>query len=96
MSNVSSVLPTPVTGGRSYLNVTASALAKTGDGELVGYFVASTSAGTVKLWDNTSAATTVLVNTFSPSPGWNPAPFHFKTGLYITIGGTIDLTLSFT
>lgn len=88
--------PSPIVGGSDYANKSASALIKTGDGYLIGIFVASSSAGTIKLWDNTSGATTVLVNTFNVLGGtWYPLPFHFKTGLYITIAGTLDCTVSY-
>lgn len=86
-----------VLGGDKYLNASASALVATGDGNLIGVFVASaTSTPTIKLWDNTAGSGAVLVNTFTPSAGaWYPTPFHFLTGLYITISGTVDCTLSF-
>lgn len=87
----------PVVGGSSYKNLSESALVKTGDGHLLGIFVASSSAATVKLWDNTSAATTILVNTFTAIEGtWYPIPMHFRTGLFVTITGTADMTVSFT
>lgn len=85
---------TPVVGGE-HSNQSASALIKTGDGHLIGIHVNSTTSGTLKLWDNTAASGTVIVNTFTPSVGWNAMPFHFKTGLYVTIGGTIDYTPSY-
>jgi len=82
--------------GGFYTNLSADTLVKTGEGHLVGIFVASSSSGTIKIWDNTSAATTVLVNTFSASAAtWYPLPFHFKTGLYVDVSGTIDCTVSF-
>jgi len=79
----------------TYKNTDASVLVKTGVGKLRGIFVASTSQGTIKLWDNTSAATTILVNTFSPVAAtyYDFADVLFGTGLYITIGGTIDCTV---
>jgi len=66
-----------------------------GAGALLGIFVASASATpTIKLWDNTAASGTVLVNTFTPvAATWYFIPVQFKTGLYITIGGTVDCTL---
>lgn len=89
-------LPSPVMGGTKYFNLSADQLVKTGEGTIVGIFVASSSSGTIKLWDNTSAATTVLVNTFSAIGGtWYPLPFRFTTGLYVDISGTIDLTVSY-
>ncbi len=87
---------TPVSVGGSYKNVTSSVSVKAIDGCLYGIFVASSSSGTIKLWDNTSAATTVLVNTFSAiGATWYPIPVRFSTGLFITVGGTIDCTVVF-
>lgn len=79
----------------SYTNLTASALVRTGAGQVKGVFVASTTAGTFKLWDNTSAATTILVNTATPATvGWyDLGDAGFTTGLYCTIANTIDLTI---
>lgn len=79
-----------------YKNFSASNLVKTGDGIAVGIIVASHTNGTLKLWDNTSAATTVLVNTITLAAGPQTVPLfgaRFLTGLYITVGGTIDATL---
>lgn len=85
-----------VAGGRFYTNGTGSAAIKSSKGNLVGIFVASSTSCTIKLWDNTSAATTVLVNTFSASAAtWYPLPFVFNTGLFLTVGGTCDYTVSY-
>lgn len=86
----------PVIGGCCYLNGTSSQLVKTGGGELIGIFVASSSSGTIKLWDALTAVAPILINTFSANAGaWYPLPFRFKTGLFITVGGTIDYTISY-
>jgi hypothetical protein len=86
----------PVVESAGYKNLSASGLVRTGAGQLLGIFVASSSSGTVKVWDNTSAATTVIVNTTSVSAGtFYPMPFAFNTGLFITIGGTADITVAF-
>lgn len=79
-----------------YVNTTASVLIKTGPGNLVGMTVGSHTGGTVKFWDNTSAAATVLVNTMTLAAGERDMPFYgakFNTGLFITVGGTIDVTV---
>jgi hypothetical protein len=82
-----------------YKNISASALIKTGEGELQAVIINSHSSGTLKLWDNTSAATTVICNTITFSAvattGERWIPFFglkFNTGCYATIGGTADLT----
>lgn len=87
----------PVMCGRSKSNLSASTNAvKSGAGNLCGIFVASSTSCTLKLWDNTTQATTILVNTFSASAAtWYPLPFAFATGLSITIGGTCDFTVSY-
>lgn len=92
----SSSRPTPVMGGTKTLNGSSSQAVKGIDGMLAGIFVASSSSGTIKLWDNTAGSGTVLVNTFSAIAGtWYPLPFRFLTGLFITVGGTIDYTISY-
>lgn len=80
----------------TYTNISASALIKTGAGVLKGIVVNSHTSGTLKLWDNTSAATTVLLNTitFAAGPNFIKLPaVEFSTGLYATIGGTADITI---
>lgn len=77
----------------TYKNMTATGAVKTGFGRLVGMYVNSTSAGTVKLWDNTSAAGTVINNTITPAIGYhNLGNISFNTGCFATIGGTLDVT----
>lgn len=78
----------------TYTNITASTLIRTGAGILVGMYVNSTSSGTIKFWDNTSAATTVINNTITPAIGYHPlGNAAFTTGLYATIGSTLDVTI---
>ena len=79
-----------------YTNLSASALIRTGGGKLSGFIINSHSSGTLKLWDNTSAASTIIMNTFTFPAGsgvYRFEPVDFYTGLYATIGGTADITL---
>lgn len=83
-----------------YANISSSGLIKTGAGTLEAIIINSHSSGTVKIWDNTSAATTVICNTITLSAvattGERVIDFgslSFDTGLYITIGGTADITI---
>lgn len=80
----------------NYRNLSASALVKTGTGKLKGMYVNSTSSGTIKFWDNTSGATTVINNTITPAVGWHElGDAAFTVGCYATIGGTLDVTIYF-
>lgn len=87
----------PSIDGYKSTNGTASALIRTGAGLVAGVVVNSHTNGTMKLWDNTSAAGTVIVNTITfaagPSVYTFPAPIEFYTGLYFTVGGTLDFTI---
>lgn len=83
----------PVVESGQYTNLTASALVRTGTGRLLGFYVNSTSAGTIKFWDQTSAASPAITNTITPAIGWHRLPAEFATGLYATIGGTLDVTI---
>jgi len=78
------------------LNLSASALVKTGYGCVIGVIINSHTSGTLKLWDNTSAAGTVLNNTITFSAEERYIALFgetFNTGLYATIGGTADITI---
>lgn len=81
-----------------YKNLTASGLVKTGSGKIAGIVVNSHTSGTIKVWDNTSAATTVLFNTMTLGASERFIPLYdanFTTGCYVTIGGTADITVIF-
>lgn len=79
-----------------YANLSASGLVKTGTGNVTGLVINSQSSGTVKLWDNTAASGSVLFNTMtlvSTDRSIDLFGAKFLTGLYVTIGGTADITV---
>lgn len=80
----------------TYTQISASTLIKSGAGRLKGIFVSAASATpTIKIWDNTSAATTVLIDTFTPVAA-TPYIFPFTkatTGIFVTISGTVSCTI---
>jgi len=79
-----------------YTNLSASALIATGPGVIVGVVVNSHTSGTLKFWDNTSAATTVIFNTITLAAGERWIPLFgakFTVGCYLTVGGTADVTV---
>lgn len=72
--------------------VTASGIVVTGPARLRGFYVNSTTAGTLVLYDGTTAGGTALSGTITPALGWNEFPVDLKAGLYATVGGTINAT----
>lgn len=86
------------------INVTGSGIVKNGAGFLYGIIVNSHSSGTLKTWDNTSAALNGNINpqseglmhdtmTFAAGfvgPITFPTPIPFRNGLYASVGGTLN------
>ena len=80
-------------GGTPIL-LTSSGAVSLVPGTLIGFYVNSTSSGTVVLRDGGSGGTAVT-GTITPSAGWNECDMQFSTSCYATIGATINATFVF-
>lgn len=79
-----------------FSNLSASALIKTGTGNLQGVVINSHTNGTLKFWDSLTAANTIIFNTVTLAVGERWIPLFgakFTTGCFLTIGGTADVTV---
>lgn len=80
-------------------NMTSSGVVKGAPGKLAGILINSHSSGTLKLWDNATAASgTALGGTITLAVGERSISFlntQFLNGLFITIGGTADITVMY-
>ena len=79
-----------------YANISSDTLIKTGSGNVQAIIVNSHTNGTIKLWDNTSAATTVLIDTYTYASGSQVIPLYgarFLNGLYADVTGTQNVTI---
>jgi hypothetical protein len=72
-------------------NMTATGDVFTVNGSFMGFYVNSTSGGTIVLRQGGSGGT-VLGGTISPNAGYHAYPSGISGGLHVTISGTIDLT----
>ena len=63
----------------------------TRNGALVGFYVSSTTAGTIVLRQGGSGGTAIS-GTITPAVGWHDFPAAFVAGLHATVGGTISVT----
>lgn len=62
-------------------------------GTILGFFVNSTSSGTIALSAGTASGGTALTGTITPAAGaWYPLPITEPTGIYCTVGATINVT----
>ena len=77
------------------INLSSSAIVSKAGGALIGYHVNSTSSGTIVFKDGTTTGSTAVTGTVTPSTGFNAFPAAFPNGLFVTIGGTLDVTFFF-
>ena len=82
----------PVAEAGSYKRLTATGAVSAGPCQLLGFYVANTTSGTVVLTDDS----TVMSGTITPSIGFHRFPSIVGTSLTATIGGTaLDITFFF-
>ena len=75
-----------------YKNITGTGAVTAVGGILLGFYVNSTTGGTLVLKDWTVSAGTTFTGTITPAIGWHFYPAGFGTGLYATIANTLDVT----
>lgn len=85
--------------GSEWEKITGSQVLVSGNGVVSGFIVNSHTSGTIKLWDSLTATGRVIVDTITLAAGPQvytfPRPLNFVTGLFVTIGGTADITVVF-
>lgn len=63
-------------------------------GKLVGFYVSSTTSGTIVLRDG-GASGTQISGTITPAVGWHFFPAGINTSAHATIANTLDVTFFF-
>ena len=86
-------MPAPVVEAGSAYNLTATGnVGGAGNNsELLGFYVNSTTAGTLVIRRG-GASGTVLSGTITPAVGFHRFPASCPGGVHATIGGTLDVT----
>lgn len=77
------------------VNLTGSGAVSKSGGTLVGFYVNSTSSGTIVLSLGGTAGGAAISGTITPSIGFHCFPAYCPTGVYATIGGTLNVTFFF-
>ena len=78
--------------GGNYKNITGTGAVTALGGALLGFYVNSTTNGTLVLRDGGSGGT-VMCGTITPAIGFHRFPAGFgSSGLYATIANTLDVT----
>ena len=76
------------------VNLSGSGAVSLVAGSLLGFYVNSTTAGTVVL-RNGGAAGTAISGTITPAIGWHRFPAYTPAGCYATFANTLDATFFF-
>lgn len=77
------------------LNLSASGIVAKASGDMLGFYVNSTSSGTLVLRNGTLSNSPAVGGTITPAVGFQCYPGAFPNGCYATIGGTLDVTFFF-
>ena len=64
-------------------------------GTLLGFYVNSTTGGTIVIGDGSGAAGTAISGTITPAIGFHRFPAYCRSGCYVTIANTLNVTLMF-
>lgn len=81
----------------NYTNKTATGNINAKDGCLLGFFVATTSTGTIQFYDSATTTTTIpITGVITPAAGqFYPLPVVYTNGLYAVIGGSsLNVTIA--
>lgn len=82
-----------VTQGGTPINLSASGIASVTSCSMIGFYVNSTSSGTIVIYNGQSASGTAISGTITPSIGFHAFPAVCPAGAYFSVtGGSINLT----
>jgi len=84
----------PVASVGAYVNLTGTNPVTTGACQLLGFYVNSTSSGTLVLKDG-GASGTAISGTITPAIGWHHFPATVGVSLHATIANTLNVTFFF-
>lgn len=84
----------PVAECGAYKNITGTGAVSAGPCQLLGFYVNSTSSGTLVLRDG-GASGTVMSGTITPAIGFHRFPATVGVSLHATIANTLDATFFF-
>ena len=79
------------------INKTSTGTVSVASGTLLGFYVNSTTSGTIvlRIGSAGTSAGTVISGTITPAIGWNRYPAYCPGGAHATIANTLDVTFVF-
>lgn len=82
-------------GSSANYSAAASNNTKASAGEIVGFYVNSTTSGTIQFFNDavSTCDTNAVTGTITPAVGWHSLPVKMGTGICALTGGTINVTV---
>lgn len=79
------------------INLTGTGTISKVDGNLIGFYVNSTTSGTIVIRSGSSGTSsgTAISGTITPGVGFHPFPAYCPSGAHATIANTMDVTFFF-
>lgn len=79
------------------INLTGTGTVSKASGNLIGFYVNSTTGGTIvlRVGADGAATGTAICGTITPAIGFHRYPAYCPSGLHATIANTLDVTFSF-
>ena len=79
------------------INKTSTGTVSKVSGSLLGFYVNSTTTGTIVLRVGADGASTgtAVTGTITPAAGWHWLPMYCPSGCHVTIANTLDVTFVF-
>lgn len=81
--------------GGTPINISSSGAVSLVAGTLLGFYVNSTTGGTVVVRNGSTASGTAISGTITPAIGFHRFPAYCPSGCYLTLANTINLTALF-
>ena len=78
------------------INFAADQIVSKGPGTLLGFYVNSTSSGTIVIYDGLTASGTAISGTITPAIGFHRFPAYCRTACFVAVtGGSGNVTAFF-
>ena len=81
-----------ISQGGSAVNKTSTGAVTANPCTLIGFYVNSTTSGTLVIKDGTASTGAAISGTITPAIGFHCFPASCSIGLYVTIANTLDVT----
>jgi hypothetical protein len=81
----------PIRQNNTRVNTATTTVIKNSRGRLLGFYVSSTTGGTLVVHDHASAASNAVTGTITPAVGFHNLQLNCRAGIVVVSANTIDV-----